>query len=268
MGFFGAVKHRVKLFVHFFEYRSKNKKIVKETRLRKEGNRDSKFEKIASLRDVYSGKRCFIVATGPSLTLDDLNLIKNEICFSMNSMCKMFDKTSWRPTFYGVQDAHIYEHMKDDMEHYIDSNTIVLIADHLEEYFKIPQKYCLFPFNHYYHQYEAEKRQYFVKFSNESDVIVYDGYTITYSLIQIAIYMGFSEICLLGVDFNYQQGQKNHFVDSGYVDKNIYSEYKRMLLSYEKAKEFADNHGIHIFNCTRGGMLEVFPRKSLEDCLK
>ena len=36
---------------------------------------------------------------------------------------------------------------------------------------------------------------------------------------------------------------------------------------YKSAKEYADSNGIKIINCTRGGMLEVFPRMSLEEVL-
>ena len=32
------------------------------------------------------------------------------------------------------------------------------------------------------------------------------------------------------------------------------------LAGYQKAKQYADAHGIKIYNATRGGKLEVFPR--------
>ena len=79
--------------------------------------------------------------------------------------------------------------------------------------------------------------------------------------------MGFKEIYLLGVDCNYPKGEKNHFVESGFVDKNAASNPIRMRVGYKKAKEYADANGIKIINCTRGGMLEVFPRMSLEEVL-
>lgn len=33
----------------------------------------SKFDNIRNLRGKYKGKRCFIIATGPSLTINDLD---------------------------------------------------------------------------------------------------------------------------------------------------------------------------------------------------
>ena len=36
-------------------------------------------------------------------------------------------------------------------------------------------------------------------------------------------------------------------------------------MAYKKAKEYADKHGIKIYNATRGGALEVFPRVNFDD---
>ena len=38
-------------------------------------------------------------------------------------------------------------------------------------------------------------------------------------------------------------------------------------IAYTCAKEFSEVHGVHIYNCTRGGMLEVFERKDLDEVL-
>ena len=40
-----------------------------------------------------------------------------------------------------------------------------------------------------------------------------------------------------------------------------------MERGYRKAKEVAAEKGIKIYNVTRGGMLEVFDRKNLDDIL-
>lgn len=41
-----------------------------------------------------------------------------------------------------------------------------------------------------------------------------------------------------------------------------------MIAGHYEFKKFADSLGIKIVNCTRGGMLEVYPRMNLEDVLK
>ena len=106
-----------------------------------------------------------------------------------------------------------------------------------------------------------------------SEDLVYGLYgrgTVTYECIQLAVYMGFREIYLLGVDFNFSSDYKdksNHFV-STYYSKNSKTGYfleKESLEAYEAAKKYAENHGIKIFNATRGGKLEVFERRNFDE---
>ena len=97
-------------------------------------------------------------------------------------------------------------------------------------------------------------------FSEDVARVVYGGATVTYACIQIAVYMGFKEIYLLGVDCNYCKGSNsNYFFWEQKADVMNHKE-DRMVLSYESAREYADSHGIKIYNATRGGMLEVFER--------
>lgn len=245
------------------KYAKENNRIEQEADLRRIGKIDSRYSRILGLKDKYLGQRCFIVATGPSLTIADLELIKGEISFSMNSICHLYEKTLWRPTYYGIQDGFVYDKMKDTIHNYYSNLDNVLIADTIQ-----CEGYIKFPFNSFYNRYDADRRKFWVKFSDNAYAEVYNGFTITYSLIQIAIYMGFKEIYLLGVDCSYKKGVKNHVVESGHIDKYDYLlNYKRMVISYECAEKYAKQNAISIINCTRGGMLEVFPRMKLEEVL-
>ena len=76
--------------------------------LRKMGVRWKKYEWLKQYKNKYDGKRCFIVATGPSLTVEDLSLLKNEITFGMNSICMSSKLTDWIPPLFGVQDLYVY----------------------------------------------------------------------------------------------------------------------------------------------------------------
>ena len=86
--------------------------------------------------------------------------------------------------------------------------------------------------------------------------------------------MGFTEIYLLGVDCNYK-GTNDHAFDFKVSEETSLAQLNqgelmqlRMTTAYKAAKKYADAHGIKIFNATRGGKLEVFPRISLEEALK
>lgn len=241
-------------------------KVKHQIARRHQGIEDARFERIKKLKNSYLGQRCFIIATGPSLTIDDLELLHNETTFGVNSIAKVLGQTSWRPTYLGIQDPFVYEKLENEIVENFGDN--VFVADQLKKRFNIPERFILFPYIAINKFYINSYKKYGTKFSDNAYEIVYDGYSITYSMIEIAIYMGFKEIYLLGCDCNYTMGQKNHFIESGFIDKRAYLNHARMTAGYCEAKKYADSHDIKIVNCTRGGMLEVFPRRTLESVLE
>lgn len=224
---------------------------------------NSKYEKLSSLHNKYEGERCFIVATGPSLTIKDLEKIKHEYCFGMNSVVKLFDRTEWRPTFYGCQDPRVYRQLKYDIDN--SHFEYKFYGSFLKMYFKLTDEYVEFPIDLMNHPYNFKK--YTTKFSDNCDIVVYDGFSITYSLMQIAVYMGFKEIYLLGTDCDYS-GERMHVVE--YKDKYISGKdsiTNRLLYAFSVAADFAHSHDVKIYNATRGGKLEIFERINLDDLI-
>ena len=98
----------------------------------------------------------------------------------------------------------------------------------------------------------------------------YDGSTVVYVCIQLAVYLGFKEIYLLGVDFNYTAYGKNHFTEQvePYEQFDGMNGQNRLLnLSYkafQKAREYASNHGIKIYNASRRTCLDVFEQVNFD----
>ena len=95
--------------------------------------------------------------------------------------------------------------------------------------------------------------------------------------IMAAMYMGCSQIYLLGLDHDWlsHKGENSHFYNGhGGLEKN--ADFKPQLSDwsykflmecqltlwrgYEKLKEMADLRGISIINATNGGFLDVFER--------
>jgi len=62
------------------------------------------IKRIQEFKGKYKGQRCFVVATGPSLTVEDLNTLhkNNEVVFSMNTIVKAFEKTEFGNLFPNV----------------------------------------------------------------------------------------------------------------------------------------------------------------------
>lgn len=226
-----------------------------------------KYQYLKLYKDKHKGKRCFILCTGPSLNYEDIHMLNNEITFGMNSLCLGFNNDSWRPTYFGIQDSKVFESVKKAL--FAEKDLPIFCSSQLKKMCKdVPDSWNIFPYNGIYNSYELKfKKEMKVKFSDDISSVVYDGYSITYSLIQIAAYMGFSEIYLLGADCNYIPGRKNHFIEHGIEDSAERQLLARDLLqfSYKQAGEELERKNIKIFNATRGGCLEVFKRINLEE---
>lgn len=240
------------------------KKFNRQMKKRESGKGDvAAVEKIKTIKDCYKNERCFIVCTGPSLTKSDLDAIRNEYTFGMNSLAMMDD---WNPSFYGIQDVYVYNKMpikirempkkcpvfltqrifKSDLQAFVNNSNVYVIPVFCSDHLINP---------------ESDK----FEFSKDCYIRVYDGFSITISLIQIAYYMGFREIYLIGADCNYSKEGQNHFIEYGHRDPYAHRATNRNIRMYELVKEFADQNGLEIFNATRGGMLEVFPRVDLDE---
>jgi hypothetical protein len=213
--------------------------------------------KIIKLKNKHKNQKCFIVGNGPSLTIEDLEKLKTEITFSSNSIYYLFENSDWRPTYYFCQDQTVLSNSVKEINQRINGKKFIRPTGYKEHliddaiYFNIDNL--------------DYKKNVKPRFSDDVAQHVFEGYTVTYSMLQFAAYMGFNEIYLLGIDFNY-------IITNGTINKDSYAD-KRMgekvggnpnieynLLAYQTAKEFCRINNIKIYNATRGGMLEVFPR--------
>lgn len=234
---------------------------------------DSSFLK--GLKNSKQGNRCFIVCNGPSLSTDDLELIKNEYSFAFNRIYYIFDKTAWRPSFYVSVDKDVI----------LMNNKEIKEIDVPIKFLDIYAKNCVVqkPNMHYI----CCKDGFIVRpysdkginFSLDISAGYSDGGTVTYVAIQLAVYMGFKEIYLLGVDHSYStyiKADGKTYKDDEVVD-NYFKELKstgittifldRTTKAYENARIICEENGVKIFNATRGGKLEAFERIRLEDII-
>lgn len=244
--------------------------------------RDKK--ELKKFRNCHAGERCFIIGNGPSLTGADLDLIKDEISFASNRIYDIYPKTKWRPTYYGVQDIYVLDEISEEIEReevearkrFIVGNRIGILCEKMKNNRKNLFFYlgtCL-----------SEKRK--IKFSSDISKYVASGRTITYALIQIAVYMGFKEIYLLGVDNSYGQ----YKTDNGGLNMEVFTQshfdgtkpYQKLHVcnvqskkgycyvptkAYRVAEQYTRIHNCRIYNATKGGLLEEFERVCLEDII-
>ena len=227
----------------------------------------SDAEYLKSLKDIHKGQRCFIIGNGPSLQAKDLDKLKNEVTFASNRIYHIFPKTDWRPTYYVCLDLSVLntecEHIQNPALDNIFLSTVArpLITQKSNVHFF--QEYGKFEIN----KFDVKN----IEMSEDISKYISIGYSVTTASIQMAFYMGFQTIYLLGVDHNYAMSfNKNGKIINDPSVKTYFGGSKEQFYSiqstlsvtrgYESAYRFARKKGIHIFNATRGGKLEVFPR--------
>ena len=228
-------------------------------------------KKLEALKDSHKGERCFVLGNGPSLTYDALERLKDEQTFGCNSLCLAFEKLGFSTTWFCFQSSGVYRKHKDIIDSLAPGQVIYarncfpLGTKGLSPLWENAIPYSVLP--HINYMKEKTKR-----FSTDPHKTVYDGYTIVYSMLQLAVYMGFRKIYILGVDCDYTHGKNsNHFVGSETENvRELETKYAgiNMNQAFETARKYADGNGIEIYNCNPGGNLQVFERKSLDEALK
>ena len=237
------------------------------------GNRHRSNRWLKSMKNRYAGKRCFVIGNGPSLTVEDLELLKNEVTFACNRIYRMFEKTQWRPTYYAITDESVAR--PEDIEN-------VNAFECEQKFFRSQGWYAYRKIKGgcYIHSWYSRKYLREPAFSEDITKGAYTIATVTYVLLQIARYMGFSEIYLLGMDHKYateitQDGKivKNEGVKS-YFGQETKREVNNVGATWERdaayiyAEEYSRRNGFRIYNATRGGYLEIYERVNLDEVLK
>ncbi|MBQ6665443.1 MAG: DUF115 domain-containing protein, partial [Synergistaceae bacterium] len=153
---------------------------------------------IQKYKNFYDGQRCFIIGNGPSLTIKDLEKLKafGEISIASNSIYNLFPNTEWRPTIYTVHDFQEIKKTREKISAVKTELKIVAMSASGRIY-NIDEAILL-------RLIEPKRGEYF---SDDISKCVYDGGTVTYVSLQCAVYMGFKEIILLGVDHSFAREQ-------------------------------------------------------------
>lgn len=245
-----------------FYLRSAKEKI-RYLRIKKTYAFNCSCQKLKQYQGIHRGKRCFIIATGPSLTISDVNALRNEYTFGVNTCYKLFDKCDWRPTYYCISDINVYRAIGEEIQR--EPLGCVFYEGTFPNYEKengIPFYQNLFyEFQSIANGNKKNKR----RFSTDISNVVYGGASVVYIALQIAVSMGFSEIYLLGVDCNYSGSQKHSSLVSYRKQPKLAPRAEvNMIKCFETSKAIAEQLGIKIYNATRGGHLEVFTRVDLD----
>lgn len=227
------------------------------------------IKNIRSLKPI--SERVFIIGNGPSLNIKDLDQIRNETTIASNKIFLAFEITEWRPTYYTIEDPL-------DIEEYYSK----IFGYNLGIRF-FPLKYNIKKDREsiYYRQLSSKDYKSWEPSTNLLKGL-YGGESVAMTMIQFAMSLSAKEIYLIGFDHHYEivnsekdtvykiaSDEKNHFHKDYRKKGDIWTEprLENITLQFQILKEYSDRNQIKIYNATRGGKLEVFPRVKLEEII-
>ncbi len=229
----------------------------------------------SSLKGRYQGQRGWVIGNGPSLKVGDLDRLQGEVCVASNKIYLAFDQTKWRPSFITVVDEILWPKIKDEC---------------LRRYSRIhlPHMLCGVGalFNRrltYWRSLPPAKTEpkTELRFSPDVAIGMHGGFSVTFENIQLANYLGLNPIYIIGCDHYY--GGESDVVSGRVVEAKVanhfHPDYRKagelvnpapiegMNRAYEHARVYADLNRVKIYNATRGGHLEIFERRDLDEVL-
>ncbi len=220
--------------------------------------------------NIHAGKDCFIIGNGPSLNKTDLVKLNDYYVFGLNKIHLIFEKQPVKLSYHVTVNELVIDQTQEDLK-----NDVYGCPSFLS--------------------YHASKQ---INFNKETIHKLYtrgipwsfypsvlqpieEGYTVTFVAMQLAFYMGFKNVYLVGVDHNFQQQGKpneqqkfagddiNHFHPDYFKGQQWHlADLEGNEASYALAKHQFHSKGRNIFDATIGGKLNVFEKIDFENSLK
>lgn len=218
-------------------------------------------KKLIELKNIHLGKRCFIIANGPSLKHIDFSLLKNEITIGMNRVYLMKDVNGFEPNYLACIDKK--SQLLQFTNEYDNLKTINFYNWDLRHIFKNKNKHIFL------------KERLNPKFSKDLLKEPFgSGKSVTYVCMQLAYFMGFNEVYLIGKDHSYDINAKagagikstgaedNHFIKGYYKPGMNWDapDYKSEEYAYKIAKKEYEKVGGVIKDATINGCLDIFEK--------
>ncbi|MGF1485102.1 MAG: hypothetical protein ACFBZ8_12145 [Opitutales bacterium] len=230
--------------------------------------------RLRALHNRHQGRRAFVLGNGPSLSVEDIERIQNEITFASNKIYLIYKKTDWRPTYLTVCDFLVARNIRKQLLEQSGSQRI--FAGGVSEHFRSGDDVI------------------FSNWPSAAGDAAWDplkgcraGHSVVVFGIKLAWWMGIREIYLLGIDFSFKvpekrtgekvfgndvivsEGEVNHF-DPDYRPSGedwTVPQLDAQREDFRQARAFVEDRGGKLINASRETKLDVLERQSLDDIL-
>jgi hypothetical protein len=215
---------------------------------------------LQGFKDSHKGQRCFIIGNGPSLRQTDLSRLANETTFGLNRIYLLYPELNFRPTYYVVVNKLVVEQFGDEIAARVPGWKF--ISYDARRYIQAGSE-TVFLFS-------REGPRFYTDLTRG----IWQGGTVTAVALQIAYYMGFDQVILIGIDHSYSaRGRPNATVVSAGEDPNHFApdyfgrgtrwqlpDLERSETAYRLARDQYARAGRQVLDATVGGRLTVFPK--------
>lgn len=222
--------------------------------------RRESMRQLATYRDMHRGERAFIIGNGPSLRATDAAQLEGEYSFGMNRIFLAFPDWGFQTTYLVSVNDLVIEQSAAEISGLRMPKFLTWRARRYVD--KTP--YTIFLHTTYAGP----------KFARDLRRRVWEGATVTYVALQLAYYMGFDPVILVGVDHNFtSEGQPNTTVVSQGEDRDhFHADYfgagfrwqlpdlQTSEMAYAMARQAFAADGRRVLDATVGGRLQVFDK--------
>jgi len=212
------------------------------------------------LKGRHTGQRVILVANGPSLNDMDLKFLSREVTIGLNKIYLGFKKFGFYPRYFvAVNDKVISQ----SVQQINALNCVKFISErnaHL-----IPQSALTYHIN---------TVAPVTRFCNDITKGVHEGWTVTYAALQIAYFLGFKEVIIIGMDHRFEytgnpneasrldSADTNHFSPDYFGGGQVWDnpDLAHSEESYRIARAEFEKDGRRIIDATYKGACNIFEK--------
>ena len=222
------------------------------------------IKRMEPLRNSHAGERCIIIGNGPSLKNTDLKKLKNEFTIGMNRFYMAFPELGFSTSMLLTVNDLVIEQCAQDIR-----------ALPIPTFVSWRGKKHILPAENLHYLYTSYVLP---GFNPDATGRLWEGATVTYVAMQMAFFLGFKQVILIGVDHSFStQGKPNTTITSAGDDPNHFHpayfgkgfrwqlpDLETSEIAYQMAKKAYTDAGREILDATVGGKLTVFPKVDYE----
>ena len=225
------------------------------------------IRKLEALRNTHQAEQCVIVGNGPSLKNTDLSKLRNVFSIGMNRFYMAFPELGFSTSLLLTVNNLVIEQCADDLRQLP-----------IPTFVSWRSRKLIQPAPNLHYLYTSYFKP---AFNGDATGRLWEGATVTFVAMQLAYFMGFQQVILIGVDHNFTtKGTPNTTVISSGDDPNHFHpgyfgqgfrwqlpDLETSEIAYRMAKEAYRKDGREILDATVDGKLTIFPKVDFETIL-